>query len=107
MGAIQEDHDHDVVVGQPVDSADTGDPEPEPIADEVDLKVVHGYTMGRQTHYRTRTRQNRTLKGYGYIPTRGRHGFNENRGTFCTRGFVTKICTSGHIQDYVATYTCI
>jgi hypothetical protein len=35
MGAIQEDHDHDAVVGQPVDSADTGDPEPEPIADEV------------------------------------------------------------------------
>jgi hypothetical protein len=33
MGAIQEDHDHDAVVGQPVDSTDTGDPEP--IADEV------------------------------------------------------------------------
>jgi len=35
MGAIQEDHDHDAVVGQPVDSADKGDPGPEPIADEV------------------------------------------------------------------------
>jgi len=35
MGAIQEDHDHDTVVGQPVDSADMGDPEAEPIADEV------------------------------------------------------------------------
>jgi hypothetical protein len=35
MGAIQEDHDHEAVVDQPVDSADTGDPEPEPIADEV------------------------------------------------------------------------
>jgi len=34
MGAIQEDHDHDAVVGQPVDSADTGDPELEPVADE-------------------------------------------------------------------------
>jgi hypothetical protein len=35
MGAIQEDHDHDAVVGQPVNSTDTGDPEPEPIVDEV------------------------------------------------------------------------
>ena len=35
MGAIQEDHDHDTVVGQPVDSADTGDPDLEPIVDEV------------------------------------------------------------------------
>jgi len=35
MGAIQEDHDHDAVVGEPVDIADMGDPEPEPIADEV------------------------------------------------------------------------
>jgi len=34
MGAIQEDHDHDAVVGQPVNSADTGDPELEPVADE-------------------------------------------------------------------------
>src|SRR5580693_890614 len=35
MGVIQEDHDHDVVVGQPVDNADMGDLEPEPIVDEV------------------------------------------------------------------------
>jgi len=35
MGAIQEDHDHDTVVGQPVDNADMGDLEPEPIVDEV------------------------------------------------------------------------
>jgi hypothetical protein len=37
MGAIQEDHDHDAVVDQPVDSADMGDPELEPVlvADEV------------------------------------------------------------------------
>jgi len=34
MGAIQEDHDHEAVVDQPVNSADTGDLEPEPIADE-------------------------------------------------------------------------
>jgi len=34
MGAIQEDHDQDAVVDQLVDSADTGDPEPEPVADE-------------------------------------------------------------------------
>jgi hypothetical protein len=36
MGAIQEDHDHKAVVDQPVDSADTGDPEPEPIADKAE-----------------------------------------------------------------------
>jgi hypothetical protein len=36
MGAIQEDHDHEAVVDQPVDSADTGDPEPEPIADKAE-----------------------------------------------------------------------
>jgi len=35
MGAIQEDHDHEAVVDPPVDSANMGDPEPEPIADEV------------------------------------------------------------------------
>jgi hypothetical protein len=35
MGVIQGDHDHDAVVGQPVDSANMGDLEPEPIADEV------------------------------------------------------------------------
>jgi len=35
MGAIQEDHDHEAVVDQPVDSADTGDPELEPVVDEV------------------------------------------------------------------------
>jgi hypothetical protein len=35
MGAIQEDYDHDAVVDQPVDSADMGDPELEPVADEV------------------------------------------------------------------------
>jgi hypothetical protein len=34
MGAIQEDHDHDAVVDQPVDSADTGELEPEPVVDE-------------------------------------------------------------------------
>jgi len=34
MGAIQEDHDHEAVVDQPVDSADTGDLELEPVADE-------------------------------------------------------------------------
>jgi hypothetical protein len=34
MGAIQEDHDHEVVVDPPVDSADTGEPETEPVADE-------------------------------------------------------------------------
>jgi hypothetical protein len=34
MGAIQEDHDHDTVVGQPVESANTGDLGLEPIADE-------------------------------------------------------------------------
>jgi len=35
MGAIQEDHDHNAVVDQPVDSANMGDPEPEPVVDEV------------------------------------------------------------------------
>jgi hypothetical protein len=34
MGAIQEDHDNRAVVDPPVDSADTGEPETEPIADE-------------------------------------------------------------------------
>jgi hypothetical protein len=34
MGAVQEDHDHDAVVDQPVNSANMGEPEPEPIADE-------------------------------------------------------------------------
>jgi hypothetical protein len=34
MGAIQEDHDHEAVVNQPVDSANTGDLEPEPVVDE-------------------------------------------------------------------------
>jgi len=34
MGAVQEDHDHDAVVDQPVDSAGTGEPELEPVADE-------------------------------------------------------------------------
>jgi len=34
MGAIQEDHDHEAVVDPPVDSADTGEPETEPVADD-------------------------------------------------------------------------
>ena len=34
MGAIQEDHDHEAIIDQPVDSADMGDLEPEPVVDE-------------------------------------------------------------------------
>jgi hypothetical protein len=35
MGAIQEDHDNGAVVNPPVDSANMGEPETEPIADDV------------------------------------------------------------------------
>jgi hypothetical protein len=35
MGAIQEAHDHDELVDEPVDNANTGDPIVEPASDEV------------------------------------------------------------------------
>ena len=51
MGAIQEDHDHDAVVGQPVDSADTGDPElePEPSDHGIDKYPLVGSQLRHST----------------------------------------------------------
>ena len=51
-------------------------------------RVCHGYTAGTIFPHRTRTRRNRTLHGYGYIPTRNFRGLPGNpRYTYYPRLF--------------------